>query len=152
MRRGFGALRGESEENMSDRTRVGDVMSREVHTIEMNERALDADRLMKMGRIRHLPVVDEDGSLVGLVTQRDLFHNALLRSLGYGAHGQEKLLDMTLVKETMRSVVFTTTPDASLESAAQTLFNEKIGCLVVLDGDSIVGILSEGDFVKLAAG
>jgi len=46
----------------------------------------------------------------------------------------------------------TTTPKTPLAQAASIMFNKKIGCLPVLDGDRVVGILTEGDFVKLHAG
>ena len=52
----------------------------------------------------------------------------------------------------MRSEVVTTTPDTPLRDAARVMLERKIGCLVVLDGVQIAGILTESDFVKLAAG
>ena len=130
---------------------VRDLMSRDVVTLSHNDTLRTADDLMRLGRIRHLPVVDGDGLLAGLVTQRDLFHSGLLRALGYGSHAQKKALDALAVKEAMRSEVVTTTPDAKLADAAKVMFEKKIGCLVVIDGEKIVGILTEGDFVRLAA-
>jgi CBS-domain-containing membrane protein len=62
-------------------------MTREVTTLKRNEKLTLADDLMKLGRIRHLPVVDDKAEqLVGIVSQRDLFHGALVRALGYGQH------------------------------------------------------------------
>lgn len=130
---------------------VRDLMSREVVTLSHNDTLRTADDLMRLGRIRHLPVVDGDGLLAGVVTQRDLFHSGLLRALGYGSHAQKKALDGLFVKEAMRSEVVTTTPDTSLAEAAKVMFEKKIGCLVVLDGEKIVGILTESDFVRMAA-
>lgn len=132
-------------------TFVRDLMSREVVTLGHNDTLRTADDLMRLGRIRHLPVVDGDGLLAGLVTQRDLFHSGLLRALGYGSHAQKKALDTLAVKEAMRTAVVTTTPDAKLADAAKVMFEKKIGCLVVLDGERIAGILTESDFVRLAA-
>jgi CBS domain-containing membrane protein len=105
---------------------------------------------MRLGRIRHLPVRDEDGTLAGIVSQRDLFHSGLLRALGYGAHARERVLEGSLVKEAMKSEVVTTTPETSLEDAANLMLERKIGCLVVLTDGKIVGILTEADFVRLA--
>ena len=130
---------------------VRDLMSREVVTLSHNDTLRTADDLMRLGRIRHLPVVDGDGLLAGVVTQRDLFHSGLLRALGYGSHAQKKALDGLFVKEAMRSEVVTTTPDTSLAEAAKVMFEKKIGCLVVLDGERIAGILTESDFVRMAA-
>lgn len=126
-------------------------MSRDVVTLERNDKLLVADDLMRLGRIRHLPVVDENGKLAGIVSQRDLFHSGLIRALGYGSHAQRQALDMVVVKEAMRGDVVTTTPDTPLADAANLMLDRKIGCLVVLDHDQIVGILTESDFVKLAA-
>ena len=129
---------------------VRDVMTRELVTLGRNERLLVADDVMKLGRIRHLPIVDDDGKLVGIVSQRDLFHGGLLRALGYGSHARQQALDSLVVKEAMKTEVITTTPDTPIRDAAQLMFERKIGCLVVLEGDQLVGILTESDFVKLA--
>jgi CBS domain-containing protein len=130
---------------------VHDLMSREVVTLSHNDTLRTADDLMRLGRIRHLPVLDGDGLLAGLVTQRDLFHSGLLRALGYGTHAQAKALESLAVKEAMRNEVVTTSPSTKLADAAKVMFEKKIGCLVVLDGQKIVGILTESDFVRMAA-
>ena len=108
-----------------------------------------SDDVMRLGRIRHLPIVDSDGSLAGIVSQRDLFHSGLLRALGYGSHGQRKALDMILIKDAMKVEVVTTTADTKLSDAARLMLEKKIGCLVVLERGKIVGILAESDFVRL---
>jgi CBS domain-containing membrane protein len=105
---------------------------------------------MRLGRIRHLPVLEEDGSLAGIVSQRDLFHSALLRALGYGTHARDRALEDSLVKEAMKTEVVTTTPEIPLRDAASVMLERKIGCLVVLVERRIVGILTEADFVRLA--
>jgi CBS domain-containing protein len=130
---------------------VRDLMTPDVVTVERNEKLLIADDVMRLGRIRHLPVVDNDGKLAGIVTQRDLFHSALLKALGYGSHAQKQALDMLVIKEAMRTEVTTTTPDTTLAEAAKIMLERKIGCLVVMDGEKIAGILTEADFVKLVA-
>ncbi len=135
---------------MPDRsTTVGDVMTKEVVTLDRNEKLQIADDVMRLGRIRHLPIVDSDGSLAGLVSQRDLFHSGLMRALGYGSHAQRNALDMVLIKEAMKTEVVTTSAETLLSDAAKQMLEKKIGCLVVVEGKKIVGILSEADFVKL---
>src|SRR5450432_3850784 len=113
--------------------RVDEVMTRDVATLERNEKLLIADDVMRLGRIRHLPVVDSDGLLVGIVSQRDLFHSGLLRALGYGSHARHQALDGLVVKEAMKTEVVTIAPDASLTQAANIMLKEKIGCLVVVE-------------------
>lgn len=129
---------------------VRDLMTVAVTTIGRNENLKSADDLMRFGRIRHLPVLDDDGTLAGIVSQRDLFHSGLLRALGYGTHAREQALEGSLVKEAMKTEVVTTTPDTLLQDAASVMFERKIGCLVVLEAGRMAGILTEGDFVRLA--
>jgi CBS domain-containing membrane protein len=129
---------------------VRDLMTTKVVTLGRNDKLTSADDVMRLGRIRHLPVVDEDGMLAGIVSQRDLFHSGLLRALGYGTHARERALETMVVKEAMRSEVVTTTPETPLAEAAKLMVERQIGCLVVLDGQKIAGILTEGDFVRLA--
>jgi CBS domain-containing protein len=105
-----------------------------------------------LGRVRHLPVLDDDEQrLVGIVTQRDLFRDALAHALGYGKPAQRKILDTLAVKDVMATEVVTIRSDASLVYAARVLTERKIGCLPVVDDGRLVGILTEGDFVALIA-
>jgi CBS domain-containing protein len=133
--------------------RVRDLMQREVATLQRNDKLTIADDVMRLGRIRHLPVVDEDSDepVVGLVSQRDLFRGALTRAFGYGAVAQRKVMSSLVVKEVMSTPVTTTTPDASLRDAARVMLEKKIGCLPVVEGGKLVGILTESDFVALYA-
>ena len=129
---------------------VRDVMSREVRTIERNDKLLAADQLIETERVRHLPVVDEQGMVVGILSQRDLFHSGLLRAIGYGTHGRERLLEGLPVKEVMTTEVVTTTADTRIADAAKLMVDRKIGCLPVVEGRTLVGIVTETDFVALA--
>ncbi len=131
-------------------TLVRNVMTHEVATLERNDRLSTADNVMRLGRIRHMPVL-EDGNLVGLVTQRDLFRGALLKALGYGSKAEQTMLDTLAVKEVMATDLVTIAPDATLQEAAQIMIERKIGCLPVVENEKLVGILTEGDFVALVA-
>ena len=130
---------------------VRDVMSRTPKTLGRNDQLSLADDVMRAERIRHLPVLDEDGSLCGILSQRDMFRGALAQALGYGTAAQQKMLTMLRVKEVMTTDVITTRPDMALAEAAKTMLERKIGCLPVMDGGRLVGILTESDFVALAA-
>jgi len=125
-------------------------MTLEVATLKRNDKLSIADDVMQLGRIRHLPVLEDDGcELAGIVSQRDLLHGALARCIGYGQHARQKLLDQLLVKEVMTTDVVTVTPDTSLDEAARLMLDRKLGCVVVVDDDRLAGILTESDFVKL---
>lgn len=132
-------------------TTVADLMSREVITLQRNDRLVLAEEMMQMSRIRHLPVVNENGRLVGIVSQRDLFHSALVKALGFGTVAKDKTLGSIAVKNVMRDPVVTTTPQTPLRDAARLMLERKVGCLPVVEGDTLVGILTEGDFVSAAA-
>jgi CBS domain-containing membrane protein len=131
--------------------RVRDIMTREVTTLKRNDQLSLANDIMQLGRVRHLPVLEDDGRLAGILSQRDLFRGALAHALGYGQHAQRKVLDSLLVKEVMSSDVITAGPDMPLVEAARVLLERKIGCLPVVEGEQLVGILTEADFVAIFA-
>ncbi|MBW2228934.1 MAG: CBS domain-containing protein [Deltaproteobacteria bacterium] len=130
---------------------VRDLMTEEVATLNWNDKLSIADDVMKLGRIRHMPVVDDDKCLVGILSQRDLLHGALSHALGFGQVAKQKVMATILVREVMGGSPTTIRPDAPLEQAAAAMVAEKIGCLPVLDEGRLVGILTEGDFVALHA-
>lgn len=96
-----------------------------------------------------MPVLDGDGAVVGILSQRDMFRGALARTLGYGQHAQQKILGTMYVKEVMSNDPETIGPDELLTEAARRLYDAKIGCLVVVEAGKLVGIITEGDFVRL---
>lgn len=131
--------------------RVKDLMSRPVKTLARNDTLSVADGLMRAERIRHLPVLDDDGRVAGILSQRDLFFNALVRALGFGSAARTRTLESILVKEVMTEDVVTTTPATDIAAAAQAMVDRKIGCLPVIEDDVLVGLLSESDIVLAAA-
>ncbi len=131
---------------------VRDLMVDPVVTLGRNDRLSVANNLLKQERIRHIPVLDDDGRLCGIVTQRDLFRGALLRALGYGSRIADKMYESLPVKEAMTSDVLTTSPETPVREAAHVMLENKVGCLPVVVAGKLVGIITEGDFVKAAAG
>ena len=128
---------------------VADLMTKEVVTLDANDTLNVADDVMGLARIRHMPVIDGDDSVVGLLSQRDLFRGALARALGYGEFAQKKLYGILKVKEVMTNDVLTVAPTTPLVDAAKIMTDRKIGCLVVIEAGRLVGILTESDFVRL---
>jgi len=121
--------------------KVGDFMNRELVTVRETDDLALADSILRLGGIRHLPVVRE-GKLSGLLTQRDL--------LRAGATGSAARA--VLARDVMVSRLTTVTPDSSLAEAAQIMLRHKFGCLPVCDGDgTLVGMVTESDFVRFAA-
>ncbi len=128
--------------------RVEDLMTSEVVTLYRNDEIALADDLMNLGRVRHIPVLDENENLVGILTQRDLFRSALLQSLGYGAVAQDRALKGIRIQSVMTTGVVTASPTTPLSEAAERMVRQKVGCLPVLEGAKLVGILTEADFVN----
>ena len=104
--------------------------------------------LMDQHHVRHVPVVDRDGDLVGLVTQRDLARSVLGAQDLLPLSVQQEILRRRSVREIMATEVETVEPDEDLRNAAEMLIENKIGCLPVVEGEHLVGILTESDFVR----
>ena len=103
--------------------------------------------LMDTHHVRHVPIVDGEGDLVGLVTHRDLARNALGAQDALPLSMQQEILRRRKVREIMATEVETVEPDVDLETGAQMLLENKIGCLPVVEGEHVVG-LTESDFVR----
>ena len=131
--------------------KVSDMMSKEIVTLKRNDWLTLADQAMKERAIRHMPVLDENGQVCGILSQRDLFRGALLKNLGYGGYLEDKMMASLAVKEAMVSPVFTTTPSTDIQKAASTMIENKIGCLPVINNGELKGILTEEDFVRWVA-
>jgi len=104
---------------------------------------------MKWHRIRHIPVIDDNRRLVGLVTHRDLLRGAISCFANPHPDHQKNLNAHIPVRDLMRSHVVTASPDMPLEMAAELIAKEKVGCLPVIENGKLVGIVTEVDFVAL---
>lgn len=136
---------------MTKRLRVRDLMSDEVLSLRPEEDLSTLYDLMESRHIRHIPVVDEDGTLLGLVTHRDLIRSALTGGGDLPLSTQRELLRSIRVKEIMTRDVETVEPDDDILEAAEVMLENKFGCLPVIESDRIVGILTEADFVRYLA-
>lgn len=128
--------------------RVRDLMTWEVAIVLPDTEADTAWNLMSERGLRHLVVVDRDGDLAGVVSHRDLLRNALIEQSDVPRFVERELLANTRVREVMTSPVETADPEQDVGSAARTLFDNKLGCLPVVEGGRVVGILTESDFVR----
>lgn len=125
--------------------RVSELMTRQVITLGVDDDLDLAVGILDIMRIRHLPVVDAEGRLVGLVTHRDLLA-ASANSLEDPAHATH-----VRVRALMRTSIATVSPDDDVRTAARVLDKNKYGGLPVVDADErLVGIVTEADFLSLA--
>jgi CBS domain-containing protein len=130
---------------------VRDIMETEVTTLGRNDSLQLAKDIMTLGRVRHFPVID-DGKVVGVVSQRDLYKASLGSVMKYGEKAQRAFLEGIAVKEVMSDPPIVIAPHASVQEAARLMMEKKIGCLPVLEGAQLVGIITETDMLKLVAG
>ncbi len=130
--------------------RVSDLMTTDLLTLNERDSLNLAQAEMSLARIRHLPVVRR-GRLVGLVTHRDILRAMCSVFSDLDAMEQTEVLRSILVREIMQAQVTTIGPNADAAEAGRLLLSDKVGCLpVVVDGDQLVGIITEADFVDLA--
>src|SRR3989442_7972259 len=129
---------------------IRDIMTPEVTTLGRNDSLQLVKDIMTLGRVRHFPVVD-DGKVVGVVSQRDLYRASLGSVMKYGEKAQRAFLEGIAVKEVMSDPPITIAPHAPGQEAARLMMEKKIGCLLVLEGSKLVGIVTESGMLKLAA-
>lgn len=121
---------------------VKDWMIPRVITVSSNCTLPDAYWLMLENKIRRLPVVD-DGTLVGMVTLEDLRRAEPPTGIGLDLVKITNRLSKMTVRQMMTKNPKTISPTASLIDAAHLMLKHKISALPVLDGDKLVGIITE---------
>jgi CBS domain-containing protein len=126
---------------------VKEIMSTQGTTVGRNDDLRTVEEIMASKKLRHLPVL-EDGDLVGIVTQRDLFKAAMSSTMGYGEKAQQAFLHSVRVKEIMVYPVITISPDATVSEAAEVMLREGIGCLPVVNAGALVGIVTKTDLLR----
>ena len=130
---------------MSSSLKVRDVMTPDPVTLSPEESLMEALQLMRLRKIRRIPVVS-DGRLVGLLTEGDL-KRAEPSTLSNTQEEFMAVMEGTQVNRIMIENLLTTTPDALLVDAARTLWKNKYGALPVLLDGALVGILTDNDLI-----
>lgn len=128
---------------------IRDIMTTNVVTIPSDTSISDAKRIMEAHRFQRLPVVDK-GKLVGIVTARRLESVSPSKATSLTVWELTYLLNTTPVKEIMEKDVVTVSPGATAEEAVALAQSKKIGSLVVLEDNQVVGIVTTNDlFYKI---
>ena len=133
------SIRG--KETTSARWAVGALMTAQPFTIGRRESLETAHRLMRAHRIRHLPVL-EQGELIGIVTQRDLYFLETIR-------GVDREDD--IVEDAMTTDTYAVAPDTPIGAVAKNMARHRYGCAVVLERGKVVGIFTVTDALRLVA-
>jgi acetoin utilization protein AcuB len=131
---------------------LSSIMKTEVVSIDMDESLKSALELCTNRGIRHLPVVDEAGALVGILTDRDIRYHLSPRLGTISENNSDRATLDRRVHTVMARDVFTGTPEMSLGAAARKMLHDRVGCLPVVDSDHrVVGVVTTSDFLLLLA-
>jgi len=125
---------------------VKEIMTTELVTLKQSDSIESAREIMSNKGIRHIPVVEDSGKLIGLVTQRDV-----LRASKSTLESNQQIDDSkVLIKQIMTENVSFSHPKDSLRVAGIELQKGKYGCLPVVENEQLVGIITDTDFVGVA--
>ncbi|CAN5588078.1 CBS domain-containing protein [soil metagenome] len=130
---------------------VRHIMSSPVVTFFEEQNLPLAEDVMRLKHLRHLPVIDDNRRLVGLVTHRDLLRAQISTMTGLTDAQRRAREEEVLVRQIMTRDVWTVTPDTLASVAGATLVDHAYGCVPVVDDDHrLVGILTEHDYLRFA--
>jgi CBS domain-containing membrane protein len=131
--------------------RVRDLMTPDVRVVRPDDSIGTLRELMQEKGIRHVPVVDEEGMLVGLVSERDVLRRAAGLEGDVPLSVSRDLSSAVKVSELMTWDPETVESDEAAAAAAAVMLDNKYGCLPVIEQGTLVGILTEADFVRFVA-
>jgi len=126
-------------------------MQRKIVTISAHESLSTVEDIMRLGHVRHMPVVSA-GRLVGVVSERDLLRTSLSSLSRHRSDERKAFLYAVEIGSVMSSPPVVIDPRASIRQAARTMAEAKIGCLPVVEGDDLVGLVTETDVLRWLAG
>jgi CBS domain-containing protein len=131
---------------------VSDVMTRSPIVVVLSEKIEVAMGLMSDNQIRHLPVVDKDQNIQGILSDRDLI-KPLANSKPWVIQNRiDNLRSHNTVRDFMTPTPEIVNPDSTLLEAGSLMLEYKLSSLPVVEGNKVVGIITESDFVKLVCG
>lgn len=130
--------------------KIRDIMTTNLVTVNQNADLDWASDVMEIANIRHIPVVQGE-RLVGLISRRDLLRTRISALAGIDPDDEHDLLQSVPAHEVMTSEVVTLPPDADLRRAIETMVEEKIDSVLIVDEQQrLVGIVTSYDIIKLA--
>ena len=127
---------------------VGERMSRPVISVSPDAPVNDVLVMFKKERIRRAPVL-KDGKLLGIVSQGDLLNATASSVTTLSVWELNYLISKVKIKSVMTKKVITVTKDTPVEEAARIMADKKIGGLPVVDGEKVVGMITETDLFKI---
>jgi len=127
---------------------VGDRMSRPVISLSPETPINDALAMFKKEKIRRAPIM-KDGKLVGIVSERDLLNASPSSATTLSVWEMNYLISKVTVKQVMSKKVITVDKETPIEEAARIMADKRIGGMPVMDGDKVVGVITETDLFKV---
>ena len=136
-----------------EKVKVKEVMVEDPITIDVNEPFSHVEEKFGAHQIRHLPVIDKDEILVGLMTQRDLYRIQPPRILEDGGQFYDKqLLDSNILEHVMIRNPKTLRPDDHVADAIIIMAEKKYGCIPIVNPNGVLlGIITQTDILRMAA-
>jgi CBS domain-containing membrane protein len=146
------AMKAQRQVDRAEAT-VSQLMRTNFVSVRSDESLLDADRIMRLARIRHLPVV-EAGRLVGVLSHRDVLEASIARLEKSDGVERAQHLRAISIAEVMHRDPYTATEGTTLGDAARRMLRLKVGCLPVIrrgrSGQELVGLVTESDLLRAA--
>ncbi|MBP7184307.1 MAG: CBS domain-containing protein [Saprospiraceae bacterium] len=133
----------EIENYHPSKTKVEEFMETDLFTVQKDDIIDLVSEMMDWRKIRYMPVEDSQGNLVGLITSRLLLRHFTRRV-------SQQNTGSTLVKDIMIENPITITPDINIMEALRIMHTHRIGCLPVVNGKELIGVITESDFLKLS--
>jgi acetoin utilization protein AcuB len=124
-------------------------MSKNPYTIQADTSVEEALKQMREKRVRHLPVLDKAGQLIGIVTEQDLLYASPSPATSLSIYEMQYLLSKLTAAQVMSRDLVTVTEDMLVEDAARIMTDHKIDGLPVMRDGQLVGIITETDLFKL---
>ncbi|MEA3340201.1 MAG: CBS and ACT domain-containing protein [Chloroflexota bacterium] len=128
---------------------VKDRMTSDPVTVATATSLKKALELIRSKSFRHLPVVDGEGKLAGIVTEKSLIYASPTSATSLSAFEVDYILSRTKVGQTIQGEVITVRPDLPIEEAARVMIDHRVGCLPVVESDELVGIISDTDIFRV---
>jgi acetoin utilization protein AcuB len=133
---------------MSDSHVVRDIMNSNLTTLPREASLLDAAITMRRSSLRHLPVVDGD-RIVGIISERDIQRCSPSLLSPITQEEYNAIFENTPIEKVMFRNPITVTPDSPIRDAVEIMIDRKVGCLLVVEGEHLVGILTRSDLLNL---
>ncbi len=126
---------------------VLDIMTASPFTIRVDKPLREALELMKEHQFKHLPIISQSGHLVGVVSDRDCRHALNSPFVMRERWQDDELLNKLVVRAVMTPAPIIVEPQAAADEAARLMLTHRIGCLPVMRGETLIGIVTRSDLL-----